>query len=380
MRAAPKRHHNFSAGPATLPLTVLEEAQRDLLCLPGAGASILEISHRSAAFGAILDEARDNLRQLLAIPDGYEVLFLQGGASLQFSMVPMSFLRGAAGRSGSADYVVTGSWGAKAVKEARREGEVHLAWSGESEGYRRVPHSGELDLDRNASYLHLTLNETIQGVEFPDPPLDLAANDQLAAATDVALVADCSSNFLSRPLDISRYSMLYAGAQKNAGPAGVTIVIVRRELLERVREGQLHSMLDYRVHAAKGSAYNTPPVFSIYLVLLITRWLRDEMGGLAEMERLNRAKAATLYDCIDGSGGFYSGHAQPASRSRMNIAWTLADPALEGPFLARAAERGLVGLKGHRSVGGLRASIYNAMPRQSIEELAAFMDEFRRSA
>ena len=374
-----QRQHNFSAGPATLPLTVLEEAQRDLLCLPGAGASILEISHRSTAFTGILDEARQNLRQLLAIPDGYEVLFLQGGASLQFSMVPMSFLRSFGEEHGeehraSADYVVTGSWGAKAIKEARREGTVRLAWSGEAGGFRRLPQPSELDLNPGAAYLHLTLNETIQGVEYPDPPLDAVA------AADVPLIADCSSNFLSRPLDISRYSMLYAGAQKNAGPAGVTVVIVRRALLERVPPGELHSMLDYQTHAAKGSAYNTPPVFSIYIVLLVTRWLRDEMGGLAAMERLNQAKAAILYDQIDGSDGFYRGHAQEDSRSRMNIAWTLADPALEGAFLAQATERGLVGLKGHRSVGGLRASIYNAMPRQSIEELASFMADFRRSS
>ena len=369
------RHHNFSAGPATLPLGVLEEAQRDLLCLPGAGASILEISHRSPAFTAILDETRHNLRQLLAIPDDYEVLFLQGGASLQFSMVPMSFLRPTAeGKPASADYVVTGSWGTKAVKEARREGTVRVVWSGEEEGYRRLPRAAELDLDPNAAYLHLTLNETIQGVEYPDPPLAEATTH------DVALIADCSSNFLSRPLDISRYSLLYAGAQKNAGPAGVTLVIVRKALLERVPPAELPTMLDYQIHAAKGSAYNTPPVFSIYLVMLVTRWLRDEMGGLARMEQLNRAKAAILYDRIDSSDGFYQGHAQAESRSRMNIAWTLADPALEGPFLAQAAERGLVGLRGHRSVGGLRASIYNAMPRQSVEELATFMDEFRQSS
>ncbi len=374
MPTASERLHNFSAGPATLPLAVLEEARRDLLCLPGAGASILEISHRSAAFTAILDETRHNLRQLLNIPDDYEVLFLQGGASLQFSMVAMNFLRQANGETASADYLVTGSWSAKAVTEGQREGTVRQVWNGKDAGFKRVPSLAELDLDPDAAYLHLTSNETIQGVEFPDPPFDIAPPSESGRA----MICDCSSNFLSRPIDISRYSMLYAGAQKNAGPAGVTLVIVHRPLLERSPPG-LPTMLDYRIHAAKGSAYNTPPVFSIYLVLLVTRWLRDEMGGLAKMEERNREKAGILYNRIDESDGFYRGHAEPTSRSQMNIAWTLADPALESPFLSRASERGLVGLKGHRSVGGLRASIYNAMAPQSVEELAAFMDEFRHS-
>jgi phosphoserine aminotransferase len=368
-----ERRFNFAAGPAALPLSVLEEAQRDLLCLPGAGASILEISHRSPQFSAILDEARANLRALLALPDDFQVLFLQGGASLQFSMVPMNLLRSAGGEPGSADYVVTGAWGAKALQEARREGSARVAWSGEDEGYVRVPNVNELRLDPEARYLHLTSNETIQGVEFPDPPFGIGFG---AGSASVPLVCDISSDFLSRPIDASRYGLLYAGAQKNAGPAGVTVVLVRQSLLAH-DPGELPTMLDYRVHAAKGSVYNTPPVFAIYLLMLVTRWLRDTMGGLAAVAAHNRAKAARLYARIDDSDGFYRGHAQPASRSMMNVTWRLPSEELERRFLAAATERGLDGLKGHRSVGGLRASIYNAVPDDGVDALAALMDDFR---
>lgn len=364
-----QRVWNFNAGPSVLPLPVLREIQSDLLALPGVGKSILEISHRSKHFQAILDEAEANLGRLLGLGDAHRVLFLPGGATLQFSMVPMTLLRSAAGAegSGSADYIVTGSWGAKAVKEAAKEGTARVAWNGSGEGYVRVPEAGETDLDPNAAYVHFTSNETIQGVEFFAEP----------EVGDVPLVCDASSDFLSRPLPMERYGLLYAGAQKNAGPAGVTVVIVREDLVERAPDG-LASMLDYRNHIAKDSAYNTPPVFAIYALMLVTRWLLDEMGGLAGIEERNREKAERLYRAIDESGGFYRGHARPEARSRMNVAFTLAEPELETLFLTRAEEQGLSGLKGHRSVGGVRASLYNAMPPEGVSALIRFMDDFRR--
>lgn len=352
---------NFSPGPAVLPLPVLEEAQRDLLALPGVGMSVLEISHRSKWFDQILQEAEANLRKLLKIPDHYQVLFLQGGATLQFSMVPINFLRGK-----SADYILTGSWGEKALKEAQREGRVRLAWSGKDENYVRVPRQDELDLDPNAAYVHFTSNETIQGVEFQTEP----------ETAGVPLICDASSDFLSRPIPIEKYALLYAGAQKNAGPAGVTIVIIRSEMLERVPEN-LPAMLDYRLHAQNQSVYNTPPVFAIYFVMLVTRWLLNEIGGLEKMAEINRRKAQLLYEAIDRSGGFYRGHAHPESRSHMNVTWRLPTEELEKSFVQQAQERGLYELKGHRSVGGLRASIYNAMPVEGVQALREFMEEFR---
>ncbi len=358
-----ERVHNFSAGPGTLPLPVLEEAQRDLLALPGVGISVLEISHRSPPFLEIVEEAKSNLKALLGLPEGYRVLFLQGGASQQFSTVPMNFLRG---RSEAADYVVTGSWGSKAVKEARREGAVNVAWDGEADGYTRVPAQDELTLTPGAAYVHVTSNETIQGVQFPD---DLDAGD-------VPLICDMSSDFLSRPIQADRYALIYAGAQKNAGPAGVTVVIVREDLLEKIPTG-LHTMLDYRTHAQKDSAYNTPPVFAVYVVNLVTRWLLDEVGGLEQVQARNAQKAKLLYDAIDGSEGFYRGHVRPESRSAMNVTWRLPSEDLEARFLEEAQAEGLVQLKGHRSVGGLRASIYNAMPRESVEVLRDFMRQFQ---
>ena len=353
---------NFGPGPAALPLPVLEELRRDLLSLPGVGMSILEVSHRSPMFKGVLEETEANLRQLLAIPDDYRVLFLHGGASLQFSMVAMNFLRG---RSG-ADYLVTGSWGKKAVKEAAREGAVRLAWDGESDGFRRAPAAGELALGPDAVYLHYTSNETIQGVQFDSAP----------AGGEVPLVCDASSDILSRPIDVAAHGLVYAGAQKNAGPAGVTIAVIRDAFLES-RADSLPSMLDYRVHADKGSAFNTPPVFAIYSVLLVTRWLLSEFGDLATVDRVGRERAALLYDAIDGSAGFYRGHAASDCRSRMNVTFRLPSEELEQRFLAEASEQGLAGLKGHRSVGGLRASIYNAVPTAGIESLARFMEAFR---
>ncbi len=353
---------NFSAGPSMLPLPVLEEAQRDLIALPEVGMSVLEISHRSKWYEAINEEAEHNLRQLLGIPDHYSVLFLQGGASLQFAMVPMNLLGGR-----SADYIITGSWGEKAYKEATLVGSARAVWNGKSENFTRVPRPDEFAIDPNSAYVHFTSNETIQGVQFPTEP-------EVGA---VPLVCDASSDFLSRPLPIERYALIYAGAQKNAGPAGVTIVILRNDLLERV-PSNLPAMLNYRVHAENKSLYNTPPVFAVYMVMLVTRWLRDTIGGLAKMEQLNRQKAHLLYEVIDQSEGFYRGHAHPEYRSVMNVTWRLPNEALEKEFLQQAQANGLYELKGHRSVGGCRASLYNAVPLEAVQALREFMLEFMR--
>ena len=356
---------NFSAGPGILPLPVLQRAQADLVSLPGVGASALEVSHRSAWFTAVIEEAEANLRTLLDIPPGHRVLFIQGGATMQFSMLAMNLLRGT-GRH--ADYVVTGAWGAKALTEAALEGSARLAWSGKDEGYVRVPDTEELleSIDADPAYVHITTNETIQGVEYADTPI---------VPDTVPLVADGSSDFLSRPIDIGRYALLYAGAQKNAGPAGVTVAIVRDDVLARVPDG-LPTMLDYRTYAEHGSLYNTPPVFSIYVLMLVTRWLRDDVGGLAAMLEHNRANAALLYDVLDNYPDLFRGHAQRGSRSLMNVTFRLPTEDLERTFVTEAADAGMVDLKGHRSVGGIRASIYNSMPREGVERLAAFMRSF----
>jgi phosphoserine aminotransferase len=358
-----QRVYNFSAGPAVLPVAALEEARRDLLALPGVGSSILEISHRSKTFTAIIEQAEQNLRDLLAIPESYHVLFLQGGAQMQFAMVPINFLRGS---GKSADYVLTGSWGKKAIKEAKTQGDARVAWDGDGVGLKRLPAQDELDLDPNAAYVHITSNETIQGVQFAAEP----------EVGDVPLVCDSSSDFLYRPVPIDRYGILYACAQKNAGPAGVTVVIIRDDLVQRVPD-DLPSMLSYRKLADAKSMLNTPPTFAVYLVKLVTDWLLKEIGGLEKMHQLNQQKAKMLYDVVDQSGGFYNGHAEPASRSIMNVTFRLPSEELEGQFLQQAESQGLTALKGHRSVGGCRASIYNAMPVQGVEVLRDFMLEFR---
>ncbi len=356
---------NFAAGPGVLPLSVLEQAQADLVALPAVGASPLEVSHRGAWFTAVIEEAEANLRSLLAIPGTHRVLFLQGGATMQFAMVAMNLLRDS-GRS--ADYVVTGSWGEKAIAEATCAGPTRVAWSGEDDGYVRVPNDEELraSIEADPAYVHITTNETIQGVEYADTP---------TVPDHVRLVADCSSDFLSRPIDVDRYAVLYAGAQKNAGPAGVTVAIVRDDVLASVPDG-LPTMLDYRTYAAHGSLYNTPPVFSIYVLMLVTRWLRDEVGGLTAMLERNRAKAALLYDIVDAFSDVYRGHAQREARSLMNVTFRLPSEELDRRFVAEAAAAGMVELKGHRSVGGIRASIYNAMPVAGVEQLAVFMRAF----
>jgi phosphoserine aminotransferase len=360
-----QRAFNFAAGPGILPLPVLEQAQRELVSLPGLGASALEVSHRGAWFTGVIEEAEANLRDLLAIPRTHRVVFCQGGATMQFSMAAMNLLRGS-GRP--AEYVLTGSWGAKAVREAEKEGAVRVAWSGRDDGFVRVPDTEELleALGGDAAYVHVTTNETIQGVEFPETPV---------VPDTSPLVADGSSDFLSRPVDLARYGLLYAGAQKNAGPAGVTVVILREDLLERIPDG-LPAMMDYRTYVEHGSLYNTPPVFSIYILLLVTRWLRDEVGGLEKMHASNREKASLLYDVIDASEGFYRKHADAGSRSLMNVTFRSPSAELDAAFVAEASAMGMVGLKGHRSVGGVRASIYNAMPVEGVRVLADFMTDF----
>ncbi len=358
------RVFNFSAGPAVLPVPVLEEAQRDLVSLPGCGASILEISHRSKQFIAILEDAEQRLRDLLAIPANYRVLFLQGGSRLQFSMVPMNLMRGS---GKAAEYVLTGSWGNYAIKEAKREGQTRVLWDGKETNYDRLPKLDELSYGDSA-YVHLTSNETIQGVQFAnDPPKN-----------DSVFVADMSSDFMHRPVDVSRYGLIYACAQKNAGPAGVTVVIVREDLLER-SDDALPGYLNYKAHNEANSLYNTPPTFGIYVVGLVCKWLQEEVGGLASMHQRNRDKARLLYDVLDESPDFYQGHAQTSDRSLMNVTFRLPSESLEKEFLAAAEQRGLCSLKGHRSVGGIRASIYNAMPIEGVEALRDFMREFSAS-
>jgi len=356
-----ERIFNFSAGPAVLPLSVLEEAQRELVSLPGVGMSILEISHRSKTFDEIIAQAEGGVRDLLNLPDNYHVLFLQGGASLQFSMIPMNFLP----RDGSADYILTGSWGKKALKEAKRAGAVNVAATMADSNFTRVPSQDELKLDPHAAYVHFTSNETIEGVEWKQEP----------EVGDVPLVCDASSDILSRPIAAEKYALIYAGAQKNMGPSGVTMVILRDDLLSRIPEG-LHTMLDYRTHVEAKSLYNTPNTFGIYIIMLVTRWLKEK-GGLEGMHRENEAKAQLLYDAIDATS-FYRGHADADSRSLMNVTFRLPSEELEKQFAKEATEAGLDGLKGHRSVGGIRASIYNAFPREGVEALVSFMKEFER--
>ena len=363
--SATERVYNFSPGPAVLPLEVLERARDEMLSLPGVGMSVLEISHRSPAFDRILEDTLQTLRQLLGIGDDYEVLLMQGGASLQFSMVPMNLLRS---RQGAADYILTGTWGQTGAKEARREGKVHVAWDGGATAYDRLPAASEIQLSGNAEYVHVTSNETIQGVQWKHDPESGGA----------PLVCDCSSDFMSRPIDVSKYGLIYACAQKNAGIAGVTVVIMRKDLLERSRD-DLPTMLDYRTYAKNGSRPNTPPVFAVYVLGLVCQWLRDGVGGLAAMNRHNVAKAKLLYDVLDASGGFYAGHARPECRSDMNVTFRLPDETLEKAFIKGATERRLIDLKGHRSVGGIRASIYNAMPLSGVESLRDYMLEFQRS-
>jgi len=355
------RIFNFAAGPAVLPVPVLEEIQRDLLSLPDVGMSILEISHRSATFESILDRADADIRTLAGIPSNYRVLFLQGGASLQFSMVPMNLLTPGA----TADYIDSGSWAEKAYKEAKKVGGANIAASTKAESYSRVPSQKELKLTPGAAYVHMTSNNTIEGTEFR----------QLPDVGDAPLVSDTSSDMFSRPIDVGRHALIYSGAQKNMGPAGVTVVIVREDLLPRSQKS-LPTMLNYAVHAENKSLYNTPPAFAVYALGLVMRWLLGQ-GGLPAIAKVNERKAAKLYAEIDRTG-YYRGTAHKDSRSLMNVTFRLGTEELEKKFVKEATAAGLDGLKGHRSVGGMRASIYNAFPEAGVEALVEFMREFER--
>jgi len=356
------RIFNFSAGPAVLPLPVLEEAQRDLISLPGVGMSVMEISHRSKAFESIIQNAEADMRRLAGIPDNYKVLFLQGGASLQFSMVPMNLLT----EGSIADYLITGDWSKKALKEAKKVGATNVAASTESEGFRRVPAASEIKYTPGAAYVHMTSNNTIVGTEWHEIPM----------TTGAPLVCDASSNIFSRPIDVSRFGLIYAGAQKNLGPSGVTVVIVREDLLERSSDS-MATMLNYRTHAENQSLYNTPPCMGIYVLGLVLKWL-TEMGGLSAIARINDRKANLLYEELDRTP-FWRPHATKDSRSAMNVTFRLPSEDLEKLFIKESTAAGLDGLKGHRSVGGLRASIYNAFPEEGVKALVDFMRNFERT-
>ena len=364
MTTAVQRIFNFSAGPAVLPVDVLQEAQRDLVSLPGVGMSVLEISHRSKAFDEIIAAAEADIRELAGIPSDYQVLFLQGGASLQFSMVPMNLLP----EGGTADYVVTGVWAEKAVKEAKRHGAVHVAATTKDGNFARVPSAGEIALSGKGAYVHVTSNNTIYGTQFRQVP-------EVGTAA-APLVCDASSDIFSRPIDVSKYGLIYAGAQKNLGPSGVTLVIVHDDLVKR-SPASLPTMLSYAVHAENKSLYNTPPVFGIYTLGLVAKWLK-RLGGLSAIETVNERKAGALYAEIDRTG-FYRGHAEADSRSRMNVTFRLPSEELDKQFAKESTAAGFDGLKGHRSVGGLRASIYNAFPEEGITALVQFMREFERT-
>jgi phosphoserine aminotransferase len=354
--------YNFSAGPAVLPKAVLQQAQAELTDWHGSGMSVMEMSHRGKEFLSIASQAEADLRELLAIPDNYRVLFLQGGATSQFAMVPLNLLRG----KKTADYINTGAWSRKAIKEAGRFCDVHVAASSEDSGFTTIPAFDSWQLNADAAYVHYTPNETIGGVEFHWVP----------DSGDVPLVADMSSTILSRPLDVSRYGVIYAGAQKNIGPAGLTVVIVRDDLLGDVAAGT-PSMYDYKLHADSGSMLNTPPTYGWYLAGLVFDWLKQQ-GGLAAMAEINSRKSARLYAVLSASG-FYNSPVDAACQSRMNVPFTLADAGLDSEFLAQAGSAGLLSLKGHRSVGGMRASIYNAMPEAGLDALIDFMAEFERT-
>lgn len=356
-----ERIFNFSAGPGVLPLPVLEEAQQNLVSLPGVGMSVLEISHRSKVFDEIILGAEADLRKLLNISDDYHVLFLQGGASTQFSMVAMNLME----KGGKADYLVTGVWSKSAVKEAKKVGTVNIAASTESENFARIPKQEEFKLDPEAAYVHYTSNNTIYGTEWHWIP----------EVGNVPLVCDASSDILSRPLDVNRHALIYAGAQKNMGPAGVTMVIIRKDLVKEP-PADMGTMFAYKTHADSKSLYNTPPVFPIYIVGLVAKWLLS-IGGLEVMRQMNEEKGKMLYDAID-STDFYRGHAAADSRSLMNVTFRLPNEELEARFVKESTAAGLDGLKGHRSVGGLRASIYNAFPKEGVAALVEFMKEFER--
>jgi phosphoserine aminotransferase len=357
------RIHNFSAGPAVLPESVLRKAQEAIWNVAGSGIGIMEHSHRGKVFERVITEAEESCRSLGGIPDDYRVLFLQGGASLQFAMVPMTFLSGGL----TADYLVTGVWSQKAVKEAKPLGKVHIAATSEATNFDRIPKPEEVRYSAEPAYVHITTNNTIYGTQWRNEP---------PVPSGVPLVADTSSDMYSRPIDIRKYGIIYAGAQKNLGPSGVVLVIIRNDLVESGSK-TIPTMLQYRTHAGEGSLYNTPPTFGIYVMGEVFKWIQSE-GGLAAMAEQNEAKARLLYDFIDNSD-FFRGTAQPDSRSRMNVCFRGPTEELEAKFISEATKRGLDGLKGHRNAGGMRASIYNACSRTAVEALVAFMKEFERA-
>ena len=358
------RIFNFSAGPAVLPLSVLEEAKEHLLALPGVGMSILEISHRSKPFEEICYGAEENVKKLAGIPDGYQVLFIQGGATMQFSMIPMNLLPA----RGTADYLDTGVWSEKAIVEAKRVGGVHVAATSKATNHDRIPADSEVRWSASPAYVHMTSNNTIYGTQWHRLP---------RVPAGVPLVNDASSDIFCRPIDVAAHGLIYAGAQKNLSIAGMTLVIVRQDLLGRA-PASTPVYLNYSTHAKERSLYNTPPVFAIYVLHLVLKKLLAE-GGLAAVEARNRRKAGKLYAAIDGSGGFYKGHALTPDRSWMNVTFRLPSEELEKSFVAEATKQGLDGLKGHRSVGGIRASIYNAFPEEGVDALVGFMAEFQRA-
>ena len=361
---ASERIFNFSAGPAVMPVEVLEEAQGALLNFNGTGIGIAEHSHRGPAFEGVMREVEADCRELAAIPDDYGVLFLQGGASTQFFQVPANLLPADA----TADYLVTGAWSEKALKEAQLYGKVHIAASTAEGNFTRIPRAGEIRYSAAPVYAHFTSNNTIFGTQW--------ASEPPAPPAGAFLVCDASSDIFSRPLDVSRYGLIYAGAQKNLGPAGVTLVIIRRDLIAR-RVRELPTMLRYETHAKEGSLYNTPPTLPIYLMGLALRWLKKQ-GGLAAMEQLNRRKAEVIYGALEADAGFYACHAGEGSRSLMNITFRTPSPELDAKFSKESEQAGMSGLKGHRSVGGMRASVYNAFPLAGCEALASFMHEFAK--
>ena len=358
---ATERVYSFSAGPAVLPEKVLEQVRDEMMCLPGAGNSILEIGHRTPAFDEILRGTENRLRSLLGINDDYSVLFLQGGSRLQFSMVPMNLLS----ENESADYLVTGSWSQKAAAEAKELRNVNVVYDGKPKNFNRVPTNDEIQRTQDSKYMYYTSNETIQGIQFQRTPT--AQYDHL--------VCDASSDFLSRPIEIDRHAIVYACAQKNAGPAGVTVVIIRKDLLDSAPKN-LPSYMQYKQHADNDSRFNTPPTFAIYVMGLILKWIEDEVGSLDDMRRRNESKAAMIYDVIDRYSDFYVGHAVESDRSMMNVTFRFANETLDSLFKTMAADNHLTSLGGHRSVGGIRASIYNAMPIEGVKTLADFMNDF----
>ncbi|MCM3568266.1 3-phosphoserine/phosphohydroxythreonine transaminase [Neobacillus mesonae] len=356
-----KRAYNFNAGPSALPLEVLEKAQQEFIDFRGTGMSVMELSHRSKDYDEVHNQAKASLKELLSIPDDYEILFLQGGASLQFSMIPMNFLT----PDQKASYAITGSWSEKAFKEAKLFGNPYEAASTKDSNFSRIPQLSELKYNADDAYLHVTSNNTIFGTEWKDYP-----------AIDIPLIADMSSDILSRPVDVSKFALIYAGAQKNLGPSGVTVVIVRKDLLEKANTN-IPTMLKYSTHAEKNSLYNTPPTFGIYMLGEVLNWVKG-IGGMNEIVKRNEEKAKLLYDAIDESNGFYVGHAAKDSRSLMNVTFRVKDEELEKKFLAEAKQEGFVGVNGHRSVGGCRASLYNAVPFEAAKAFSDFMKQFQK--